>query len=65
MHSMIASLLRCIEAEFLVRPLVVTSLQLQRDQTSLADAVLSYLNIYVGFDKSRCRHELIPIIEKR
>jgi len=48
-----------------VWPLVFASLQLQRDDTTLVDAVLSYLNIYIGFDKSVYRHRLVDDIEKR
>jgi hypothetical protein len=48
-----------------VRPLVVASLMLQRDNNTLADVVYMYISIFVSFRDGSGHAALAPCIEKR
>ncbi|ETM53232.1 hypothetical protein L914_03275, partial [Phytophthora nicotianae] len=52
-------------AEKIVRPLCTASFRLQRDENTVADVVLSYMEIYRGFASTEFSDSLVELVETR
>ncbi|ETN14366.1 hypothetical protein PPTG_07982 [Phytophthora nicotianae INRA-310] len=52
-------------AEKIVRPLCTASFHLQRDENTVADVVLSYMEIYRGFASTEFSDSLVELVETR